>query len=450
MKKHWMTGVGLLLGGVLGAAPATVTLKVEPAQAVLAADTNQQAQVRISISAPSWPAAGEKERPRVNLAIALDRSGSMAGMRKLENAKQAAKSALNMLSERDRFALIVYDDVAKVLVPSTPVTEENRRRISEQIDAISPGSCTALFAGVSLAAAELSKLRAESGWVNRLLLLSDGLANVGPSSPSELGRLGGGLVKERISVSTVGVGGDYNEDLMTALAQNSDGNFYFVENSRDLSLIFEKELGSALAVAAQGVTVRIICPEGVKPRGILGHECRIDGQAVELKFNQIYAGHDKVLILQLEVPPQPVAEKVEIAEVKLEYLTANAGAAVHLARNVQVGFSANRETVEKSVNQEVSADVALQKSAVLREAAVEAADAGDFARAKRQLQQAHHELASKARATGNQEVAAAAAKLADESRKMEQAPAAPAQYKQLRKELKGRAYQERNRQSCRQ
>jgi von willebrand factor type A domain protein len=450
MKKHWMTGVGLLLGGVLGAAPATVTLKVEPAQAVLAADTNQQAQVRISISAPSWPAAGEKERPRVNLAIALDRSGSMAGMRKLENAKQAAKSALNMLSERDRFALIVYDDVAKVLVPSTPVTEENRRRISEQIDAISPGSCTALFAGVSLAAAELSKLRAESGWVNRLLLLSDGLANVGPSSPSELGRLGGGLVKERISVSTVGVGGDYNEDLMTALAQNSDGNFYFVENSRDLSLIFEKELGSALAVAAQGVTVRIICPEGVKPRGILGHECRIDGQAVELKFNQIYAGHDKVLILQLEVPPQPVAEKVEIAEVKLEYLTANAGAAVHLARNVQVGFSANRETVEKSVNQEVSADVALQKSAVLREAAVEAADAGDFARAKRQLQQAHHELASKARATGNQEVAAAAAKLADESRKMEQAPAAPAQYKQLRKELKGRAYQERNRQSFRQ
>lgn len=450
MKKHWMTGVGLLLGGVLGAAPATVTLKVEPAQAVLAADTNQQAQVRISISAPSRPAAGEKERPRVNLAIALDRSGSMAGMRKLENAKQAAKSALNMLSERDRFALIVYDDVAKVLVPSTPVTEENRRRISEQIDAISPGSCTALFAGVSLAAAELSKLRVESGWVNRLLLLSDGLANVGPSSPSELGRLGGGLVKERISVSTVGVGGDYNEDLMTALAQNSDGNFYFVENSRDLSLIFEKELGSALAVAAQGVTVRIICPEGVKPRGILGHECRIDGQAVELKFNQIYAGHDKVLILQLEVPPQPVAEKVEIAEVKLEYLTANAGAAVHLARNVQVGFSANRETVEKSVNQEVSADVALQKSAVLREAAVEAADAGDFARAKRQLQQAHHELASKARATGNQEVAAAAAKLADESRKMEQAPAAPAQYKQLRKELKGRAYQERNRQSFRQ
>lgn len=450
MKKHWMTGVGLLLGGVLGAAPATVTLKVEPAQAVLTADTNQQAQVRISISAPSRPAAGEKERPRVNLAIALDRSGSMAGMRKLENAKQAAKSALNMLSERDRFALIVYDDVAKVLVPSTPVTEENRRRISEQIDAISPGSCTALFAGVSLAAAELNKLRAESGWVNRLLLLSDGLANVGPSSPSELGRLGGGLVKERISVSTVGVGGDYNEDLMTALAQNSDGNFYFVENSRDLSLIFEKELGSALAVVAQGVTVRIICPEGVKPRGILGHECRIDGQAVELKFNQIYAGHDKVLILQLEVPPQPVAEKVEIAEVKLEYLTANAGAAVHLARNVQVGFSANRETVEKSVNQEVFADVALQKSAVLREAAVEAADAGDFARAKRQLQQAHHELASKARATGNQEVAAAVAKLADESRKMEQAPAAPAQYKQLRKELKGRAYQERNSQSFRQ
>ena len=206
-----------------------------------------------------------------------------------------------MLGENDRFSLVTYDSRARVLIPSTRVTDANRRELTEKINAVTLGGSTALFAGVSLAANEIAKCR-EAGFVNRIVLLSDGQANVGPSSAQELGRLGRGLVKEGVSVSTVGVGSDYNENLMTALAQNSDGNFYFVENSRDLSLIFEKELGSALAVAAKDVRLRIVCPPGITPKGILGHECRIHGQEIELDFNQIYAGHSKVLILQVGLP----------------------------------------------------------------------------------------------------------------------------------------------------
>ena len=127
---------------------------------------------------------------------------------------------------------MTYDSRARVLIPSTRVTDANRRELTEKINAVTLGGSTALFAGVSLAANEIAKCR-EAGFVNRIVLLSDGQANVGPSSAQELGRLGRGLVKEGVSVSTVGVGSDYNENLMTALAQNSDGNFYFVENSRD-------------------------------------------------------------------------------------------------------------------------------------------------------------------------------------------------------------------------
>ncbi len=140
---------------------------------------------------------------------------------------------------------------------------------------------------------------------------------------------------------------------------------------------------------------------------------------------------------------------MEIVEVSLEYPAA-AGSAVRLARRAQVGFSANPEAVANSVNREVSADVVLQRSAALREDAVRAADAGDFTGAGVKLEEARRELADNARITGSREVADAAVKMADESRKMQEVPAAPAQYKRLRKELKGRAYQERNSQSFRQ
>ena len=84
----------------------------------------------------------------------------------------------------------------------------------------------------------------------------DGLANVGPASPDDLGRLGASLMKEHISVSTIGLGTDYNEDLMTKLSGQSDGNSYFAETSDDLPGIFTKELGDVLSVVASKVSVK--------------------------------------------------------------------------------------------------------------------------------------------------------------------------------------------------
>ena len=98
-----------------------------------------------------------------------------------------------------------------------------------------------------------------------MILLFDGLANVGPSSPADLGRLGKAFLKEGISVTTVGVGNDFNEDLMTQLSQTSDGNHYFVETSSDLPRIFAQELGDVLSVVARKVVVEIECPEGIRP-----------------------------------------------------------------------------------------------------------------------------------------------------------------------------------------
>ena len=247
-----------------------------------------------------------------------------------------------------------------------------------------------------------------------------------------------------------GVGSDYNENLMTALAQNSDGNFYFVENSRDLSLIFEKELGSALAVAAKDVRLRIVCPPGITPKGILGHECRIHGQEIELDFNQIYAGHSKVLILQLGLPAAENGAEKTIASVKMDYLDNALKKEFSANRSVHLAFASDQSKVKGSLNKAVSADVALQQSALLREQALAEADKGNFSSSRKIMESAGTLLRKNAAITNAPAVQKEADIAAEEIRKLEKAKSAPSSYSRVRKEIIGNSFQIRNSQLFKQ
>ena len=272
-----------------------VTCSVETDRSVLKTNETQKIIAKVTLKAHKPPAASD--RPPLNLCIVLDRSGSMAGD-KIAKAKEAAVEAVGRLSSKDIFSLVVYDHTIQTIIPAERV--ENLEDISTRIKTIQPGGRTALFGGVTQGASEIRK-HIEDKYVHRIILLSDGLANVGPTSPEELGRLGAALVKEGISVTTVGVGLDYNEDLMTRLSQTSDGNSYFVESSKDLPRIFSAELGDVLSVTAKKITLIVECPEGVKPLSIIGRDGRITGQRVEIFLNQLYGGQEKYALLELEV-----------------------------------------------------------------------------------------------------------------------------------------------------
>lgn len=278
-----------------GVQKAGVKCRVEIDRAILPAGGNQRAVVKVMLDAP--PPPEKSTRPAVNLAIVLDRSGSMSGQ-KLERAKDAAIEALRHLGPMDIFSVVVYDHNVSTVVSAQHV--KNIEWIEGRIRQIRSGGNTALFGGVSQGAAEVRK-NLDGNYVNRIILLSDGLANVGPSSPEDLGRLGVALIKESISVTTVGVGTDYNEDLMTHLSQNSDGNTYFVESSRDLPRIFTAELGDVLSVVAKKVHLIIECPDGVKPLNIIGREGRIKGRIVELSLNQLYGSQEKYALIEVEI-----------------------------------------------------------------------------------------------------------------------------------------------------
>ncbi len=295
----------------------------------------------------------DKKRAPVNLAIVLDKSGSMSGQ-KIEQARRAAIDAIRLLNSDDIVSIVTYDTTVQTIVPATKLTD--RELIEQAIRGIQADGSTALFAGVSKGAAEVRKFL-DKERVNRIILLSDGLANSGPSSPGELGALGASLLKENISVSTLGLGLDYNEDLMVQLAKKSSGNHYFIEQATELASIFRQEFEDVLSVVAQQVDVKVRIPEGIRPVRVLGNDAEISGQLVTTRMAQVYSRQNRFVVIEVEIPSTEPNRHRELAQVEVSYTNMKSLVTDRLSNSSSVRFSASHDEVEKSLNKSVMADV---------------------------------------------------------------------------------------------
>ncbi|MBF0224949.1 MAG: VWA domain-containing protein [Desulfobacterales bacterium] len=414
-----------------------IKCRVETDKGILPTGRPQRTIIKVSLDAP--PPSYIKERLPVNLSIVLDRSGSMSGQ-KIEKAKDAAVEALRRLGQKDIFSLVVYDHNVDTIVPAQ--NARNTEWIESRIRSIYPGGNTALFGGVSQGASEIRK-NAYSGYINRIILLSDGIANVGPSSPDDLGRLGNALIKEGISVTTIGVGTDYNEDLMTRLSQNSDGNSYFVESSIDLPRIFAGELGDVLSVAAKQVTIVIECREGVRPINIIGREGRIRGNTVELYLNQLYANQEKYVLMEVEVPPGKEGQTINMVDVKINYHNPITKKNEASYGSVSAKFSSNERAVEKSVNVGVQREYHLNVNALVQDKAISLSDKGKKDEAVKELKQSSSVLREAGRKYEDTKLIKKAEEMEEQAKRIEK----EGMTSRNRKALRTESYQLKNQQS---
>lgn len=418
------------------AAGTKVECRVETERAILPAGGPQKTVIKITLDAP--PAPSESERPPVNLSLVLDRSGSMTGS-KIKQAKEAAIEALRRLGSRDIFSLVVYDQNVETIVPAQ--SAGNTERLIPMISRIRPGGSTALFGGVSQGAAEIRK-NLDGKYVHRIILLSDGLANVGPSTPDDLGRLGAALIKENITVTTMGVGTDYNEDLMAKLSQKSDGNIYFVESSQDLPRMFAAELGDVLNVVAKKVKVIIEVPDSVKPLTIIGREGRIKGKTVELSMNQLYGDQEKYALVEVEIPETKSGSKMEIATAKVVYENPiTRKNEVSIGRSV-ARFSDNQKKVEKSTNISVVKEYQLNLNALAQEKAISLSDKGMKKEAVQELKKSAEKLKSIGNLYKDDDLLEEAEDLEMQADKIEK----EGMSKKSRKVLRTNSYQKKNQQ----
>lgn len=358
---------------------AQVSLKVGVSNPTMLADKKQTNYVRVSLQGFDLPQSDK--RPPVNVAIVIDNSGSMSGS-KIAQARQAAIAAVKRLRDDDIVSVVLYNSSAHVLVPATKATD--RSEIIRRIKTVNANGGTALFAGVSKGAAEVRKFRNDDS-VNRVILLSDGRANVGPQSPRELARLGQSLVKEGISVSTLGLGLGYNEDLMSSLASAGSGNHIFVEQEEDLVAVFNNEFNDLMSVVAGDFNIHARVAKGVRPVRVLGTDADIKGSDIYIPLAQLYANQQRYFVLEVEVEASKAETSRNLVSVTVEYQNMITETTDKLSNTVDVRFSSSLSQVEEDLDHETYANCAVQIANERNIRATALRDSGQVEEAKKLL-----------------------------------------------------------------
>lgn len=241
-----------------------------------------------------------------DLTVVLDRSGSMDG-EKLGNARAAIRELVSQLGALDRFALVTYSDGAQLRIPLGDATPEARERWLATVGDINADGGTNMSAGLDLALATVTPARA-TGRNARVILISDGLANQGDASLEGLLGRAQRATRAELPLTTVGVGADFNEGLMTALADAGGGNYYYVQQSTELGPVFAREFGAARATVASAVAVEITPGDGVRVLDAAGYPLEASGDRIVLRPGTLFAGQERRVWVTLAVPADRPAD----------------------------------------------------------------------------------------------------------------------------------------------
>jgi Ca-activated chloride channel family protein len=317
-------------------------------------------------------------RPPINLGIVLDRSGSMASGQKMSRACEAACFAISQLLPTDRVSVTIYDDSIETIARSAPVVD--KPGLIARIRGVQPRGSTALHGGWAAGAGQVAEHVAWDA-LNRVLLLTDGLANVGVTDPKAIAADVKGMTARRVSTTTIGVGDDYNEDLLEAMADAGDGNYYYVETSVQLADIFQTELNGLMATSGRDVGLRIEIGQGVAVSEVLNElERDLTGR---FKLPNLVMGMPLSIVVRLKVQPQ--RDRAEVARFWLDWEQPRGEESGRRTLGAALSLSAvsARQWSAMPVDPAVAEQVALLMAAQARKEVIAAIDRKDVAAASR-------------------------------------------------------------------
>ena len=256
----------------------------------------QDQDIAVTITAPRGRA---QVRPPLSVAIVIDRSGSMSGQ-PIEHAKTAAKRLVEALAGDDAFSIITYSSSDEVVMAMTRATAAAKDRALAAIDDIRSSGGTCISCGLQQADSELKHTPLVGG-LRRIMLISDGQANEGIYDRNELAQLAAQIAMRGVSISTGGVGLDFDEVTMQRLADVGHGNYYFVENTETLDATFQRELGGLTETIAADVRLVVTDAPGVHIEEAYGYPITREGSQVIIPIADLRAGETRKVVLRSTV-----------------------------------------------------------------------------------------------------------------------------------------------------
>ncbi|MCA9527848.1 MAG: VWA domain-containing protein, partial [Myxococcales bacterium] len=384
------------------------------------------------------------QRPPLDLALVLDRSGSMRGD-KMRDVKAAGLQLLEALGPSDRVTLLSYSDQVLTHAVRLPVDGQGREELRRALLAIEANGGTALGPATAEALDLLERAADDAGRTAHVMLLSDGLANVGEQRPDVLGARTAAGFRQGVTFSTLGVGVDYNEDLMTRLADAGGGRYHFIQSGQAVARVLDDELKGLVATVARGVELDLALPAGVELVKVFGYPTRQDDGRHSVRIGTLGARQVREVMIRLRLPMGRDGD-VALGKIGLRYVDMPAdGVAREAIAGLAVARAASADAMRQSEAPAVSVRVAEVESAEQLELAARAADRGDFAQAQGLLRVAIDDLRRKDMVAPSPKLKAQIAAFEEADGEMEGARASESGRKGYTKKLKSRAYESKKR-----
>ncbi len=424
------------------AAPAQsgpLTLEAHPRFGqVLMTDGGAELDVLVRLKANG---AVPTDRAPVDLAIVLDRSGSMRGD-KIVAVKAAALKLLDQLKAEDRVTVISYSDTVTVDAIGGPMGPSGRA-LRDALIAVTATGSTALGPALFQAIERLEASDRGEGRMAHVMLLSDGLANVGEQRPQAIGQRTAQGFRNGVSVSTLGVGLDYAEDLMTRVADQGGGRYHFIKDSDSVAAVLSDEMAGLVATVARGVELDVTGAQVIKAFGYPLQS--VDGVS-SVRVGAMGAGQTREVVLRVRVPAGSTG-RVDLGQLNVRFRDATQAGAPGSAR---LAFTVNTTTdpaaAKASEDIEVAVRVSEVESAEKMEQVAIAASSGDFAAAGSQLQVAVDDLKRELRrAPKSAKLQAQLADFEEAQAEMKDARRSDSARRGYSKKFKSKAYQTKKR-----
>ena len=353
---------------------------------LLAVEGEHTVHAMLELQAPSAPT--ERPRPPLHLALVLDRSGSMSGP-KLEHAKEAAAFLVRRMSPSDELALVVYDDHVDLLAPMSTVESHH---VAGIVQSIRPGGSTNLSGGWLKGLEEAQ--RATGDGPKKVLLLTDGLANVGVTDSNALVSMATNARGAGVGTTTIGFGEGFDEHLLTGMARAGGGHSYYAASPEDAPRIFAEEFDDLASLVAQNVSVELRPSEDVKMLGVLNDypQLLVPG-GVQIQLGDAYSDEFRRVVFELHIPMLARLGVAKVADIVVRYVSVGDEIATHeLAIPLRVNLVSADEASTEQADQEVVEEVLILKAARAQQEARKRADTGDFEGAQSALRLAADEL----------------------------------------------------------